>query len=334
MRVGRAKGSATKAKSKFDLLGNGDIVLTNDSTRADIKRQRTTSSVISSQSGEEMETAEGSELEKGMKKPPRGAAARSQREKESRDRDKDRADAANKRKERLGRRRVDGMYISTDLTTIAKRHSESELPEESSTKTSSIAKASPAAVEIPETPEPIPQTTSKRGGKRVGAGRGRVNQAPTPSERDEKGSPKDVNDASGSGENNAVPAVTVNGAKRRGKRGQHNHQESGDSEKDHTNGHGNGVNGSDPDAVEISTTTGVKKKEPSMAELKRRAAAMLEWVERAKDDLVKSNRSLGGSPAAGSPAAVPPVAVKTEMGSVAEMIHGKLLGWQVEYATS
>jgi len=218
------------------------------------------------------------------------------------------------------------------LRQLLTNEPESELPEESSTKTSSNAKASPAEVDTPDTPNLNPTTTtSKRGGKRPGAGRGRSHQAPTPSERDEKGSPKDGNDASGSGENNTIPAVTINGTTRRGKRGQHNNHESGESDKDAL-ANGNGVNGSDADAMEISTITGSKKKEPSMAELKRRAAAMLEWVERAKEDLGKSHGSLAGSPSAASPAPVMPV--KAEMGSVAEMLQGKLLGWQVEYGAS
>jgi hypothetical protein len=196
----------------------------------------------------------------------------------------------------------------------------------------------------PDTPN-LNQTTSstnpsKRGGKRLGAGRGRSNPAPTPSERDEKDSPRNGNDGGGE---TPVPSVIVNGigASKRGKRGQqHPRDESGESDKDannsNNNNNANGITGSDADTpVDVAGTSShtntSKKKEPSMNELKRRAAAMLEWIEKAKEDLSRSSvvrLSMSASPIGG--AASPPSMVKSELGSVAEMLHSRLLGWQVE----
>lgn len=80
-----------------------------------------------------------------------------------------------------------------------------------------------------------------------------------------------------------------------------------------------------------------------MNELKRRAAAMLDWVERAQQDLGRATLvSQSMSPQSGSLS--PPDANgfalggpvgggQGELGGVAEMLHTKLLGWQVEYGT-
>ena len=77
-----------------------------------------------------------------------------------------------------------------------------------------------------------------------------------------------------------------------------------------------------------------------MNELKRRAAAMLDWIERAQVDLGRASLvHLSLSPSSGSLS--PPTATGGavggsggqggELGSVAEVLHSRLLGWQVEY---
>ena len=85
-----------------------------------------------------------------------------------------------------------------------------------------------------------------------------------------------------------------------------------------------------------------------MAELKRRAAAMLDWVEKAKDDLGRNRLvTLSMSPSSGSLSPGGPglsmgmmggpvggLNVKGELGSVADMLQTRLLGWQAEYGTS
>jgi hypothetical protein len=157
-----------------------------------------------------------------------------------------------------------------------------------------------------------------------------------------------------------MPNVTVNGISKRGKRGQPKDNESGDSDKDATNNmnntnHSNNTNGiaagSDADIAATTDNNGNgngnntlhfshtgKKKEPSMNELKRRAAAMLDWVEKAKEDLGKSSvvgltatTTASPSPASPPDGPPPPLPVKSELGSVAELLHNRLLGWQVEY---
>jgi hypothetical protein len=210
------------------------------------------------------------------------------------------------------------------------------------------AKASPTAeADTPDTPtlnHANTSSTSKRGGKRPGAGRGRSNPAPTPTgERDDKDSQRNGNDG-----DTPVPSVAINGASipsKRGKRGHHlKDPDSGESDKDATtttnnnNGNTSGISGSDADIPDnnhaphngLAAVMG-KKKEPSMNELKRRTAAMLEWVEKAKEDLGRSSVvSLMSSPGPGGSFS-PPHRGKPELGSVADMLHNRLLGWQVEY---
>jgi len=86
--------------------------------RSDVKRQRTISSPGSlsrSDAGEsEEESGQDATSGKGAKKAPRGAAARSQKEKEQREqREKERMEAANKRKGRAERRRIEGEFMYT-----------------------------------------------------------------------------------------------------------------------------------------------------------------------------------------------------------------------------
>lgn len=77
--------------------------------KPEVKRQRTSSR---SPSGSPVLESEDESINApAPKQKPRGAAARSQRDKEQRekDREKERAEAANRRKGRAERRKVDGM---------------------------------------------------------------------------------------------------------------------------------------------------------------------------------------------------------------------------------
>jgi hypothetical protein len=221
------------------------------------------------------------------------------------------------------------------------------------------AKASPVRdAEAPDTPTlAASQTGGKKGGKKTTttAGRGRSNPAPTPSERDrdDKDSPRN-NPTNQDGDSTPVPALAINGTvSKRGKRGQahlkDSTNDSGESDRDHNHLNGAPTTAAHSDAEPPHTSdthahphTG-KKKEPSMNELKRRAAAMLDWIERAQVDLGRSSlvhAGLSMSPSSGS-ASPPdvtagggPVGGGGELGSVAMGLHEQLLGWQVEYGAS
>ncbi|KIW04611.1 hypothetical protein, variant [Verruconis gallopava] len=319
-----------------------------EDVRSETKRQRTASSVLSSRSGDD--SGAESDQDKNGKKSTKGAAVKGGTK-------VDKLTAAEPVVKRRGGRRNGGDVVVEPPSLADGTEAESS----AAPSARASAKASPAAdADTPETPNLLPNSatsavasTSKRGGKRPGAGRGRSNPAPpTPSEKDEKESPRNGNE----GGNTPIPSVMINGAtSKRGKRGhQPKDHDSGDSDKDaiaasSTNGNA-APTGSDADIaadshsnshVQSSNGSGSKKKEPSMNELKRRAAAMLDWVERAKEDLGKNSivapSSSGMSPlGAGSMsplgAGVNPI-IKSELGSVADMLQSRLLGWQVEYGT-
>lgn len=303
------------------------------------------------------ETDNEAQTGKGSKKAPRGAAAKSQREKEMREREKERAEAASKRKGRADRRRADGeclILVCDHLQTLSADvmeqpqtsyralqtnwdwSLESDLPDDPPHKQSS--KPSPTENEIPNTPNLTAIMPSKRGGKRPGAGRGRSNQAPTPAE--EKPSPRDHEDG------RETPTIIVNGhGYGTGKRGRQK-QDHNDSDKDGLNG----INPSDPDNSkpnsDPSSTAKPERekrdaKEPSMNELKRRAAAMLDYIEKAQSEMVKLSASNSGSPlgdgggGAGKPVnGTATAGTENGLNTEAETLQVRLTGWQVEYGAA
>lgn len=103
----------------------GTEKLTKTSMRSEVKRQRTVSSPGSlsrSEAGSSDEEGQDAASNKGTKKTPRGAAARSQKEKEQREqREKDRVEAANKRKGRADRRRAEGKCLHSQLPSSKQR---------------------------------------------------------------------------------------------------------------------------------------------------------------------------------------------------------------------
>jgi hypothetical protein len=334
--------------------------------RSDVKRQRTLSSPGSlsrSEAGSSDEEGQDATSIKGTKKTPRGAAARSQKEKEQREqREKERLEAANKRKGRADRRRAEGKsaYISFSNGQLANKlkDAESEQPEESAIKTSSSnAKSSPVNDKTPETPNPPAPMPSKRGGKRPGAGRGRGNHHAA-SEHDARPSLMDA-DMADVGPSHHVP--TTNGTGKRGGRKaaqHHSTDQTTDSDKDiplvngiHSASTDNEANGggkgptSDPSNNHTPSTSS-KGKEPSMLELKRRAIAMLDYMERAQMDIARKIQKEGGDSAVRlgmNPAASPSafaVAISTSGREVnpgvkdilhADGIKEKLVGWQAEF---
>lgn len=379
MAVVRASEIAMTAKSEFaPTINSSSNRLMFGSVRYDIKRQRTATSVLSSHSGNEDSDSE------PMKKPPRNAASKMHKERETKSegasnkrKGRRRGDGEQERVSSSANHDVaetNGSWtchcgLWTCLCKpaeleLSRDAADSEAPDEPSSNNSNSngnsnkpsAKASPVEADtleaaLPNNGTPAAPTASKRGGKRQGAGRGRSNQAPTPSEREEKHSPRGEGGGgggSGGGRETPIPPppLAVNGA-RRGRRGQHAANESGESDRDAAaNANGVTVNGSDadPDASGGGAHVTVsKKREPSMIELKRRAAAMVEWVEKAKDDLGRS--SVVGLGLTSSPSRTNGNGVaekqsqnqshqsplKSELGSVADMLHSRLLGWQVEY---
>lgn len=238
---------------------------------------------------------------------------------------------------------------------------ESEQPEESVIKiSSSNAKSSPINENAPETPSAPAPMPSKRGGKRPGAGRGRGNHHAA-ADHDSRPSPMDTDMAEAGP---SFHAPTTNGTGKRGGRKaaqHHSTDQTTDSDKDISLANGTNststdtdINGnaraptSDPSNNHTPLTTS-KGKEPSMLELKRRAIAMLDYIERAQMDIARKVQKeagdaavkLGLSPAA-SPSALAvaissngPVSREVEPG-VRDILHveglkEKLVGWQAEY---
>lgn len=238
---------------------------------------------------------------------------------------------------------------------------EDEVDEESAATTSSTARPSVKASPVrepaaPDTPTLGTSTHAKRGGKK-GAGRGRNSIAPTPGERDEKATPRNGHEAVDV-DATPVPAVHVNGtATKRGKRGQQKDTltSSGESDKDPqtTTAAQSDADVPTPRESQQQTTHTQshhithahlaghgKKKDPSLAELKRRTAAMLDWIERAKEDIGRSSLVSPSGSGSSSPEGV---GMGIGMGgpvgggggelykSEVEGLHERLLGWQVEY---
>ncbi|QDS69345.1 hypothetical protein FKW77_003754 [Venturia effusa] len=317
--------------------------------KSDAKRQRTISSPGSlsrSEAGSSDEEGQDAASNKGAKKTPRGAAARSQKEKEQREqRERERVEAANKRKGRADRRRAED--------------AESEQPEELATKSLSNAKSSPINEKTPETPMPPAPVTSKRGGKRPGAGRGRGNHHAT---ADHESRPTTMStETTEAGPSNHTP--TTNGTGKRGGRKaaqqHHSNEQTTDSDKDvpMTNGSSAAIDGevngtgrgptSDPSNNHTPSTTS-KGKEPSMLELKRRAMAMIEYMDRAQLDIARrvqkdagdAAKKLGLSPAASPSALVAAFSSngisRDDVPGVGDILHvqglrEQLVGWQAEF---
>jgi hypothetical protein len=208
------------------------------------------------------------------------------------------------------------------------------------------AKASPVREpQVPDTPTLGSSTTVKKTGKK-GGGRGRSNPAPTPSEREEKATPRNGHEPIDT-DATPVPAVQVNGTAKRGKRGQPKEPQnsSGESDKDPQTTTAAQSDADIPPPRESQQHTHThhithahlaghgKKKDPSLAELKRRTAAMLDWIERAKEDIGRTSLVSLMSPSGSlSPEGVGMGGpVGGEYRNEVEGLHSRLLGWQVEY---
>lgn len=364
-----------------------------EDVRFDIKRQRTESSVISSHSVSE-ESQQESDNERANKKLLRHATAKSAKE-NARSKSEAAAAAAapTGRKGRADRRRTGGGdAVPAESEDGADANSPSAADKlDTKQEGSSGSKDSPIASKA-NSPDATPvastvPTHSKRGGRRPGAGRGKSNQAPTPVNEREDG--KDTPHNGGSSNNdhpNPTPTpqpthpASTNGGSKRSKRLTHtqnststNTESADTSDKDNPQISINGVGNSDSEKQNAEKgALGKRKegKEPSMNELKRRAAAMLEWLERAKEEmgrraLISMNTASSSTSKAISPAGMNGIAsgaidgglvmgsgavvsnggsvsvsvVKEEttvpggVGTVvAESLEQRLVGWQVEFA--
>jgi hypothetical protein len=207
---------------------------------------------------------------------------------------------------------------------------------------------------------------SKRGGKRPGAGRGRGgHHAPIPSDHDSRPSPRDTHDTEMGEAGSLHHPVTTNGTGKRGGRKGHQHhshdinQNTTDSDKDiplTVNGIGSTGTDTDPNNGRPPTSDpsnnhtpshqGAKRegKEPSMLELKRRAIAMLDYIERAQVEMARQSVTPSGKEGA-SPGVSPSTVIsaaeaKPEEGLSAkeileaESIKERIVGWQAEYGGS
>lgn len=254
-----------------------------NSVKPEAKRQRRDSDTPSSPDSHTVSQSPDPDQSKGngiRKQTARGAAARSQREKERRDREKERAEAANKRKGRADRRRADGKSTegrcrcAPHIIQPCSRNAESDAPDgrKASNGNSPQENELPGSLP-PDTPSAsgsLNDTTKKVGkggpGKR---GRGRV-AADTPTRHTgENGSPTHK---PGKTSDSSPKDSQVNG-----------NDVSGTENAAGHNGHGKKGRWADKDKYNSREGS----RDPTMAELKRRAAAMLDYITQAEVDMTK-----------------------------------------------
>jgi hypothetical protein len=195
---------------------------------------------------------------------------------------------------------------------------------------------------------PPAPTISKRGGRRPGAGRGRGgHHAAVIAERDSKtGSPKDIPGSGGETSNSGPSHNHPNGNSGPGKRGRNRKESHVSNESDKDKSDGNRDVTSDPSRrggesngngthhnSKGDGTTAKPGKDPSMLELKKRAAMMLEFLSSAQADMPKAPDAIGiedtsavlltgrGNEVSGSPLIVE-----------AERLKGRLEKWQLDFA--
>jgi hypothetical protein len=253
-----------------------NLSLTFTRIRPNVKRQRTNSSEPESENSNPDSAELGSDQQEEMgrkKQTPRGAAARSQREKELRDRERERAEAASKRKGRADRRRGEGEIVCPVEPTEANLL-DADTPEEG-VRPSDTLFVDEATSSAP--PEPVPAMSNsankRNGGRNSGKRRGKGgNDNGSPAHlKNGKDSPKDGDEAASVAESTGTAANNGNEKppSRRGRAG--------------TNGH---------------------HREPTMSELKKRAALMLEFISQSRLEIESAEsqgmgRSLTGSEAVG-----------------------------------
>ncbi|KAF2395584.1 hypothetical protein EJ06DRAFT_560589 [Trichodelitschia bisporula] len=241
-----------------------------EEARSDVKRQRTGTTSPTSSHSRAVSLAVESDHER-KKAPPRGAAARSQREKEMRERERERQEAANKRKGRAERRRAEDSEPVED----PKPNSPEDPP----------APADPPSVppSLSTKKRPLPQ-------KRGRSGRGQNTRensthegSPTRKGKDKSSASPKEGDA-GSGADSAATGTTANNRK--------------------------GGNKADKGG-----------KDPTMGELKRRAAAMLDFIAQSQVEMARAGGkglTMGGVEVEGS-------------AKLADVLATKLVKWQNEY---
>jgi hypothetical protein len=296
------------------------------SIRSDVKRQRTIS-VERSQSpsnGESLGATSDQDPTK-KKQAPRGAAARSQREKELREKERERAEAANKRKGRAERRRAEGTSRFRELVRCATltSNTEEEAAEAERAKAAiETAAEEGSASQPPDTPSGSavgaptregPRRGPRPGGKRGRGGRGGFFHRETytgegspaggKNGKEKSVSPKDPTDGPGSGADSSATTNAPAPPTRRGRPSQNN---------------SNGV-----------------PREPTMAELKRRAAAMLDFIAQSQIDTERTEtKDLGvngnATPSAPVAKSIAPEETSPTAGLAGDLAT-RLAKWQQEF---
>ena len=254
-----------------------------NSVKPEAKRQRRDSDTPSTPGSHTASQSPEPDQGKGngiRKQAARGAAARSQREKELREREKERAEAASKRKGRADRRRADGKskedrnQFAHPITRAYSKNAESDALDGRKASTgNSPQENEPPGSQPPDTPSASGSLndTTKKGGK-MGPGkrgRGRV-AADTPTgHMGENGSPTRK---SGKTSDASPKDSHVNG-----------NDVSGTETAAGHNGPGKKGRGADKDKHNSREGS----RDPTMAELKRRAAAMLDYIAQAEVDMAR-----------------------------------------------
>lgn len=254
-----------------------------NSVKPEAKRQRRDTDSPSTPDSHTVSQSPEPDQSKGngiKKQTARGVAARSQREKDLREREKERAEAASKRKGRADRRRADGKSMegcSRCATRIMRTYSRNAEPDPLDGRKASNGN-SPQENELPGSlPPDTPSAsgslndTTKKGGKGGPGkrGRGRVAAETPTAHTGENGSPTHK---PGKNSDSSPKDLQVNG----------NDVSSTENAVVH-NGHGKKGRGADKDKHNSREGS----RDPTMAELKRRAAAMLEYISQAEIDMAR-----------------------------------------------
>jgi hypothetical protein len=214
---------------------------------------------------------------------PRGAAAKNMRDKELKDRERERAEAASKRKGRAERRRGEGKQFAC---VVLSNKSELDTPELKANDKSSMDEATGS---VP--PEAAPSSTHKRSNGRLGGkrrGKGADNDSPAPL-KNGKDSPKDADEAASVAESTGTGVHHANG------NGHTGHSRRGRA----ANGH---------------------HREPTMSELKKRAALMLEFIAQSRLEIERADtQGLAQS------------VVSSEAADLGSAVVDKLRKWQSDF---
>ncbi|KAK2756577.1 hypothetical protein FQN54_005470 [Arachnomyces sp. PD_36] len=214
----------------------------------------------------------------GNSKKPRGAAARNQKETREieKEQEKERPDTTGRRK---GNRRRDGMCPASpvlaegatraDIISGNSAPSEEPSPTKAASKTSAPAQATPDPSAAVQEPTSNPKPPARKTG-RPPARRGRLGRNQYTRDRDQ---------ANGNGDANSINATSP-------RRGQSHDTGVGDSPN---GGHANGVNGGE--SGKPSKPRYMNPHRTTMNEMRRRVAAILEFISRLQVEMAVSGEN-------------------------------------------